>query len=159
MPPVARGHLRPVSAGARTAERFPYNGEVVLCHVITRKPLQQNAGKPEGENKKLCPHPCVVISVTENYVSLEPPILSWSVDVFICRSFHDETNPVQYVAGMEKSMQNLHIPLPPPKGFSQAPTPTSFGPPLNLNLVPDRYSWVVAHVRKGIRDGPERICE
>jgi hypothetical protein len=49
MPPLAKGHLRPVSAGARTTERFPYDGEVVLCRMdVARTPLEQNTGKASG---------------------------------------------------------------------------------------------------------------
>jgi hypothetical protein len=78
---------------------------------------------------------------------------STAIKVFMARSYHEAVDSVKYVEKMDENEKKLNIPLPSPPSLPDLPALEKFGPPIAINVVFDKYSWLIARIRK-IEMGP-----
>lgn len=138
---------------------FPCNGGIINTRIdISRSSTPSSTAQSEastssrtdlaeGENAVFSLHPCVVLCTFQRRSHL-PDSDHWSLFVLVCRSYRDEPNPVEFVANKEDGDRDMHIPLPPPKASKALVTPSLFGDPLSVDMVPKEYLWVIAEIRQ-----------
>ncbi|KAF8250252.1 hypothetical protein K440DRAFT_659692 [Wilcoxina mikolae CBS 423.85] len=88
-------------------------------------------------------HLCIVINSMGGFHD-------WELDVFVCRSFSEQLDPISYVSGLDQLTSKYLIPL---HWDPALPTPAVFGAPLSLpDYIPRRATWVIAsscHINMG----------
>jgi hypothetical protein len=153
-PKLAKERIRPLE---QPEARLPKVGEVIYVNCIVGATCPPAVGssfstaivrggrRAEGEQKN-SPHLCIVHAVD---------VLDgdWSIKVFMARSYHEAVDSVKYVEKMDENEKKLNIPLPSPPSLPDLPALEKFGPPIAINVVFDKYSWLIARIRK-IEMGP-----
>lgn len=121
--------------------RHPASGEIIML----RLPLQilgpgsfiSPSAITGSTNNNY--HPCIVLKshMTGN---------SWILDLFICCSFTQLSDPVTFIASLTQEQRKQFIPLP---WTLVLDTPTEFGAPLSIpGYYPRKKTWVTTEIIK-----------
>lgn len=147
--------LRPYVNGERDMNvHLPAIGELIMMRLPFNMPgptsIISNSAI-SGSNERNY-HPCLVIRMV-----LDDDC--WEVEVYICRSFREKSDPVSYVRSLPPSDYNLFLPLPscyiPPPD-----TPSGFGAPLSFNnsYYSQKPGWLLAKPTIVYMDERSPVC-
>lgn len=160
------GRVRPIQRDPNSErfeirDRFPRIGEVILANIdvstdshetgitltrdntFTSFSRRSLGSKVEGERFDLKPHLFIVKRV---FISASYHGFEWSLAGFVIRGYSCSGDSVQHVEHLRE--YNELIPLPPPPSRPPLQTPASFGPPLDVPMIPKTYYWAKTDIRR-----------